>query len=231
MASMMAMNDEVRIDNYPRQPLSAAHIWLRTPLAIPRRGIGRILVQSFECGRIFAKRHRLMDSKVGNALSSQFNRRTLAHRFGALIAMLLALGPAVIMTAPPAQAFTPSAAVTTAYEARLESLVNAQRTKYGLGRLVWASCPDRYAETWGAYLARTGLFAHRNQMTYLQGCKAQRVAENIARGNVSADRLVAAWMASPGHRKNILNGLLTRVGTGAVYARGQWTVTMNFSRP
>jgi uncharacterized protein YkwD len=165
------------------------------------------------------------------SLSAVHSWLRVARRFGALIAMLLALGPAVIMTAPSAEALVPSAAVTTQYEARLEYLVNVQRTRYGRGKLVWASCPDRYAASWAAYLARTGLFYHRNQISYLNGCQASRVAENIARGNVSADRMVAAWMASPGHRQNILNGLLTRVGTGAVYAGGQWTVTMNFSRP
>jgi uncharacterized protein YkwD len=145
--------------------------------------------------------------------------------------MLMALGPAVIVTAPSAEALAPSAAVTTRYEARLEYLVNAQRAKYGRGRLAWSACPDRYAESWGVYLARSGRFVHRSMISYLYGCNASRVAENIARGNVSPERMVAAWMASPGHRKNILNGLLTRVGTGAVYAQGQWTVTMDFSRP
>jgi uncharacterized protein YkwD len=168
--------------------------------------------------------------------------RALTRRVGGVVAMFVALGPAVIMTAPAAQAATyaqgglvgpqhPSVAVTNAYEARLQYLVNVQRKKYGRGKLVWASCPDRYAESWAAYLARTGRFVHRDQMSFLKGCKVSRVAENIARGKVSADRMVAAWMASPGHRKNILNPLLTRVGTGAVYSRGQWSVAMNFTRP
>jgi uncharacterized protein YkwD len=143
--------------------------------------------------------------------------------------MLLALGPAVIITAPSAEAA--SAAVTARYEARVLLLVNAQRTKYGRAKLRLAACPERYAEGWTAYLARTGYFHHRSMTTFLRACKASRVAENIARGNVSADRLVAAWMKSPGHRKNILNGQLTRIGVGAVYARGQWTVTTDFSRP
>jgi len=162
---------------------------------------------------------------------TESRRRALGRRIGGVSALVLALGPAVMLTAPAAQAYTPSVAVTTAYEARLEYLVNLERTKYGHGKLVWASCPDRYAESWGAYLAGTGLFVHRDQVSYLNGCNAARVAENIARGNVSADRMVAAWMASSSHRSNILNGLLTRVGTGAVYSSGQWSVTMNFSRP
>lgn len=145
--------------------------------------------------------------------------------------MLLALGPAAVVAAPAAEAYTPSAAVTAQYEARILYLVNYQRAKYGRGKLALSACPERFAESWTAHLASTGRFYHRNMWTYLDACNASRVAENIARGNVSADRLVTAWMASPGHRKNILNGYLTRIGVGAVYARGQWTVTTDFARP
>jgi len=38
-------------------------------------------------------------------------------------------------------------------------------------------------------------------------------------------------MASPGHRANILDGRLTRIGVAAVYARGQWVVVADFTRP
>jgi len=145
--------------------------------------------------------------------------------------MLLALGPAVIVTAPAAQASTVSAATIVNYEHRVVSLINLQRVRHGRGRLAVSSCPNRYAVGWAAYLARTGYFYHRSMMAFLYGCRAQRVAENIARGNVSADRIVAAWMASPGHRANILDGRLTRIGMGAVYAHGQWTVDADFSRP
>jgi len=55
-------------------------------------------------------------------------------------------------------------------------------------------------------------------------------SENIARGGVSADRIVAAWMASPGHRTNILDGRLTKIGVDARYAGGQWTVAADFAR-
>lgn len=171
------------------------------------------------------------NAKTGYAPGSQSRLRALCRRVGAVVVMLLAIGPAVIMTAPSAQAYNNSAAVTNAYEARLEYLVNVQRTRYGRARLALAACPERYAESWASYLAVTGRFYHRDMTAYLNGCKASRVAENIARGNVSADTMVAAWMASPGHRANILNGQLTKVGTGAVYYRGQWTVTMSFSRP
>jgi uncharacterized protein YkwD len=40
------------------------------------------------------------------------------------------------------------------------------------------------------------------------------VAENIAFGQKTADDVVASWMRSPGHRKNILDSDLTEIGVG-----------------
>ena len=145
--------------------------------------------------------------------------------------MLLALGPVVVATAPSAAAYTPSAATVAAYEARVIQQVNVQRASYHRGSLVASACPDWYAEGWAAYLARTGSFYHRSMTVILNGCNATRDAENLARGNVGADSIVAAWMASSGHRANILDGRLTRIGVGAVYAGGQWTVVADFTAP
>jgi uncharacterized protein YkwD len=108
--------------------------------------------------------------------------------------------------------------------------INVERARYHRGRLVATYCPDRYAESWASHLARTGTFYHQSMYPILRGCKATRVAENLARGNVGADLIVKAWMKSPGHRANILDGRLTRVGVAAVYARGQWTVAADFAR-
>ena len=68
-------------------------------------------------------------------------------------------------------------------------------------------------------------------MVVLRGCSATVVAENLARGNVSPERVVAMWMASPGHRANLLDGRLSNVGSAATYARGQWTVVLNMGHP
>jgi len=145
--------------------------------------------------------------------------------------MFLALSPAVVVTAPAAQAYTPSNLTIAAYEARVISAMNVQRARYGRVRLVAAACPDVYAEKWAYHLARTGSFYHQSMYPILRGCRATRVAENLARGNVTADKIVLAWMRSPGHRANVLDGRLTRVGVAAVYSRGAWTVAADFSRP
>ena len=108
--------------------------------------------------------------------------------------------------------------------------MNVQRARYRQVKLVANWCPDWYAEYWAPYLARTGLFYHRNLVPILSRCNASRAAENLARG-YSADGTVAAWMASPGHRANVLDSTLRSVGVAAVYARGQWTVVANFTRP
>src|SRR5665647_3718631 len=146
--------------------------------------------------------------------------RLLARRI-VLVASLL-VGPGIVVTAAPAQAYTPSAATTAAFEARVIYPINVQRTRYGRAKLAANWCPDKYAESWAAYLARTGRFYHRDMTVILRGCSARRAGENLARGYTSADRTVAAWMASPGHRANVLDRTLTRIGVAAVYARGQW---------
>ena len=37
-------------------------------------------------------------------------------------------------------------------------------------------------------------------------------------GNMTADQMEAAWMASPPHRANIMNGAFTQVGVGIAFA-------------
>jgi len=157
------------------------------------------------------------------------------RRIGIAAVLPLFLGQALVASAPSAEAaYSPSAATVAAYEARVIYRINVNRVKYKRSKLVPASCPDRYAESRATYLASTGKFYHRSMTSFLNGCNASRVAENLARGDrlgSTADKVVARWMASPGHRANILDGRLTRIGVGAVYVRGQWTVVADFSRP
>jgi uncharacterized protein YkwD len=59
----------------------------------------------------------------------------------------------------------------------------------------------------------------------------QPSGENIAWGYQTADQVMAAWMASPGHRANIQNCDLKAIGVGAAQsARGQLLWTQDFGR-
>lgn len=62
------------------------------------------------------------------------------------------------------------------------------------------------------------------------------IGENIALGNFKDDKtLVDAWMASPGHRANILNTRFTEigiaVGKGDYQGRSRWLAVQVFARP
>lgn len=61
------------------------------------------------------------------------------------------------------------------------------------------------------------------------------IGENIALGNFGSDKeLVAAWMASPGHRANIVNGKFTEIGIatmkGVYEGRDTWIGVQVFAR-
>jgi len=144
--------------------------------------------------------------------------------------MILALSPAVMVTAPSAEAYTPSAAATTLYEYQVINAINAQRARYGLGRVWLDTCPNRFADVWADYMRRTGYWGHQSLLPILNTCRASVAAENLARGYVNPVGIVAAWMASPGHRKNILDGRLNRIGVSAVFTGGQWTVVSDYAR-
>ena len=144
--------------------------------------------------------------------------------------MLLALSPAVVMAAPSAQAYAPSATTRASYDARVIQQINLIRVRAGRSSLRYTYCPAWFASHWAYHLASTWSFYHQSMYPILRVCGATVAAENLARGNVGASAIVAAWMASPGHRANILDGRLNRVGVHAVYAGGQWVVAADFTR-
>jgi uncharacterized protein YkwD len=161
-------------------------------------------------------------------MTSKLN--TLIGRVGGVVVMLMALTPAVLATAPAAQAATPSPARVAQYEARVAHLINVTRAANHRVGVATAGCPVTYANRWAPYLARTGYFYHQSMYPILATCRASVAAENIARGDVSADAIYIAWMRSPGHRANILDGRLNRIGVSAVYDHGTWTVVADFTR-
>lgn len=62
------------------------------------------------------------------------------------------------------------------------------------------------------------------------------IGENLAMGNFSDDKaLVDAWMASPGHRVNILNSNYTQIGVsvgqGKFEGRNVWMAVQHFGTP
>lgn len=107
-----------------------------------------------------------------------------------------------------------------AFEQRVVDLVNQIRAQNGLGQLAYDVRLDRAAEQHTAHMGNVDVMAHDN---IGDGTPAERIAangflnawgENVAVGQTSPEQVVAEWMASPGHRANILNASYTHIGVG-----------------
>lgn len=147
--------------------------------------------------------------------------------------------PAVeVETASPAITITPNIAAVPAGAAtpdpekararklmhQVIRLTNRERVAAGCEKLsvdhelIVASAAQSY------YMARTRLFSHvwRDGSTFAM--RAERAGyrapagENIAWGYPTAAEVMRAWMASPGHRANILNCGARKMGAAIVYA-------------
>ena len=145
---------------------------------------------------------------------------------------LLAAASSLLFATPadaavPTPPLPPSAPVWALTPAQLMSevvtMTNQQRAANGCDKLA----VDRdltvasVRQSW--YMARTGLFTHiwRDGSTFVTRSRAagyrQPSGENIAWGYRTAAEVMAAWMASPSHRANILNCDAHSIGTGVVY--------------
>jgi uncharacterized protein YkwD len=107
----------------------------------------------------------------------------------------------------PANAGDATAAAPKLFEVEQQMIeqTNAQRAKYGLPPLVIDQSLEKTARTHAVWMTNNRTLQHTNQ----------NVGENIAMGQPTTDRAVSDWMASPGHRANILNSGYKRTGVAA----------------
>jgi uncharacterized protein YkwD len=108
------------------------------------------------------------------------------------------------------------------FTARVLDLTNAERQKMGLPPLAVSPELQQAAQSYSQVLASTGCFGHgcgpvpdfaeRDGQAGYTGWTA--LGENIAAGYATPEAVVAGWMASPGHRDNILSASFTEIGIG-----------------
>jgi uncharacterized protein YkwD len=126
---------------------------------------------------------------------------------------------------------TASAAVSDTYEADVISYVNAERTARGKGAVTQDACLDRFAERQAAKMASQRRISHQSMSTVLISCDLELVSENVAAGYRGGKEVTKGWMASPGHRMNILEGRSVITGVGAVKGTdGKWYVAQVFGK-
>lgn len=115
-----------------------------------------------------------------------------------------------------------------AVESEIADRVNRIRTDRGLPALLYSPALARVARDHSADMAKRGYFEHvapdgRAPADRVRAAAIEYalVAENLAYNHREADPIESAvkdWMASPGHRANILSGEVSRTGVGVVVA-------------
>jgi uncharacterized protein YkwD len=105
------------------------------------------------------------------------------------------------------------------------SLVNSERAKAGCRAVRSNSALQRAAQRHSADMAAKNYFSHTSKdgRTFADRIRAAgygggTIGENIAAGQSTASAVMRSWMASSGHRANILNCAFTAMGVG--YAKG-----------
>jgi uncharacterized protein YkwD len=109
--------------------------------------------------------------------------------------------------------------------------MNGDRSASGLRQLCASAALNAYAQSWANWMAQNQSLTHQDLNAVLSGTAFNNVAENILTGpgGMSSGEMEAAWMASPGHRENILNGVYTAAGVGIAYSSdGQVWVAVEF---
>ena len=145
------------------------------------------------------------------------------------VAALLASAAGAVAGAGAAQAAAPltgdGGAAWRSYE-----LVNSARAQAGLPALGLTEEANRVATDWAFRMAGEANLHHNPDLS-VQMRGWSLVAENVGVG-ADSDQLQGAFMASPGHRANILRPEVSVVGLGAVRSGdGRLWVVQVFEQP
>ena len=97
---------------------------------------------------------------------------------------------------------------------RMVDLVNRDRGANGRAALAVDDELVAKAQAWAEKMARDGRLSHSNLRDGVTSCW-RSLSENVAVSS-SVDGLHRAWMASSGHRANILAPSSTHIGVGVV---------------
>ncbi|WP_405675663.1 CAP domain-containing protein [Streptomyces sp. NBC_01511] len=136
----------------------------------------------------------------------------------------------------PPQTPRPSVSAPATAEAEVLALVNEERAKAGCQPLRADKALNGLAEAFSKDMADRGFFDHTDPDGDTPWDRAEQAGvtnlggENIARGQADAQAVMASWMASDGHRENILNCDYKTIGIGAHFAEGGpwWTQDFGF---
>lgn len=160
----------------------------------------------------------------------------ISQRYHVSVEQMLASNPAISSDAvirPNQRIRVPSNQNMGGFEAQVLALTNQQRATAGLRPCAGTDANlNRSARAKSQDMASNNYFAHQSPtygdpfaMMRNFGVTFNSAGENIAMGQQTPQAVVDAWMNSPGHRANIMNGSFTHLGIGYVVKDGKpyWT--------
>ncbi|MEI7760924.1 MAG: CAP domain-containing protein [Thermoleophilia bacterium] len=164
-----------------------------------------------------------------------------------LLGLLLALG---VLLAVPAYAAPASTQQLRTLDQQILAALNQTRSTHGLRALVISHDLKNAAVAHSRAMLEQGFFAHASAngtpfATRVRGFYDSTGYDDWAAGEnliysserLSAETAVAAWLASPSHRKNMLDPSWREVGVAALYADAAggtykgaqtWVITTDF---
>ncbi|MCU1681701.1 MAG: Conserved putative secreted protein [Amycolatopsis sp.] len=131
--------------------------------------------------------------------------------------------------APPAPPAPPKSTRSDSQADQVVDLVNQARADAGCAPLSVESHLTNAAQEHSDDMSARNYFSHDTPegVSFDQRIRAagysQPGAENIAKGSTSAKQTMQLWMNSSGHRQNILNCSLTKIGVGVATDGWYWT--------
>ncbi len=133
-------------------------------------------------------------------------------------------------TTAPAKTETPTTSNSSIsnYATQVLQLVNQERAKEGLKALTTASALTSASNKRAQETMQSFSHTRPNGSSFFTaltefGVKYSAAGENIAYGQRTPQEVVTAWMNSPGHRANIMNGSFGKLGVG-VYQASNGTI-------
>lgn len=139
----------------------------------------------------------------------------------AVVAIVVAMNPGPAPTLQPAGVATPSwsaaGADPVAYAQELVAGTNTARATAGLEPLGLSECARAAAADRAQALTGGRELTHASLVPVMEACDPSGpAAENLSRAAADPGAVVNAWLASPGHRANLLDPTLAQVGVACV---------------
>lgn len=147
---------------------------------------------------------------------------------------IIAPPPLKVFQEAPSAFLTLKGTITETNNQRVENGLAPLKENAKLDAAAKAKAQDMFEKQYFEHISPTGIGPA--DLAKSVGYDYLIIGENLALGNFENDKkLVEAWMASPGHRANILNVKYTEIGVavekGTYEGHSVWMAVQEFGRP